>query len=112
MRYKTIGMHVTAATETVVFTVPPNHEARLEYIHATNHTGNNKTLNIMWQRDGDHTHIVDDYLVDSGNFLDIMTNNAFIIMDENDSLRVETQTGSQFDIIATYAVYPVMTQGG
>ena len=111
MRYKSKGMHVPAAVETVVLEVPLHHEMRVEFIQVVNHTGNNKTVNIMWQRDGDHTHLIDDFNVDHGEYVKLLGDGSFIIMDAGDSLRIETEAGSAFDIITTYAMYSANIKG-
>ena len=103
MRPLSVGVSPPAATLTTVYTVPTGYYSltKLLYIHNTG--GSTKSITVQW------------YDASANSSLDILTaysfttkeyiqfnGNAYIVLEEGDQLRVTTESGSTFSVIATF----------
>lgn len=102
MREFSVGKNLTAAIKTTLYTVPTGYYAKWNLCYIVNHTGNNKYIDVFWYDKSLTTEIkvLDNYILTAGNFLKF-DGGAYIVLEEGDELRCESETGSDMSIINT-----------
>lgn len=102
MRPISVGINPTAGTTTTVYTVPTGYYALFNLLYVHNTGGNTKNLTVQW------------YDASAAASIDILTevpysskaytqfDNAYIVFEEGDQLRVTPEAASAFAIIATF----------
>lgn len=102
MRPISVGINPTAGTTTTVYTVPTGYYALFNLLYIHNTGGNSKHITAQW------------YDASAGTSIDILTavtytskaytqfDNAYVVFEEGDQLRVTPESGSAFSIIATF----------
>lgn len=102
MREISVGTNIAAATKTTLYTVPTGYYAKWNLCYIVNHTGNNKYVDIFWYDKSINTEIkvLDNYILTAGNFLKF-DGGAYVVLEEGDELRGETESGSDMSIINT-----------
>jgi len=105
MRQVSVGNNLTAATKTTVYTVPTGYYALWNLCYVVNHTGNNKTIDVYWYDKSTTTEIkvLDKYLLSPTNFLKF-DGGAYIVLEEGDEVRVESEAASSMSTINTFEV--------
>jgi hypothetical protein len=104
MREVSVGNNLTAATKTTVYTVPTGYYARWNLAYVVNHTGNNKQVDIIWYDKSTLTEIkvIDNYVLSPTQFLKF--DGSFVVLEEGDEIRVETEAASTMSCINTFEV--------
>jgi len=102
MREISVGTNIAAATKTTLYTVPTGYYAKWNLCYIVNHTGNNKYVDVFWYDKSITTEIkvLDNYILTAGNFLKF-DGGAYVVLEEGDELRAETESGSDMSIINT-----------
>jgi hypothetical protein len=98
-----IGITVPAASETTIFTVPQGYVVDLSLLFLSNHTAGNKTVSVWWEHEHDPTHdiyIVYQKSLNAKDFLQF--SDASVVMQQGDSLKIITESGSDFTVIVTF----------
>jgi hypothetical protein len=102
MRPISVGINPTAGTTTTVYTVPTGYYALFNLLYVHNTGGNTKNLTVQW------------YDASAAASIDILTevpysskaytqfDNAYVVFEEGDQLRVTPEAASAFAIIATF----------
>jgi hypothetical protein len=102
MRPISVGINPTAGTTTTVYTVPTGYYALFNLLYVHNTGANNKFLTVQW------------YDASANATIDILTqvtytakqytqfDNAYVVFEEGDQLRVTPEAASSFAIIATF----------
>ena len=102
MRPVSVGLTLASGVMTTVYTVPTGYYAKFNLLYIHNTTGNNKFITVQW------------YDVSANASIDILTqvpyaakaytqfDNAYIVFEEGDQLRITTESTSAFAIIATF----------
>jgi hypothetical protein len=102
MRPISVGINPTAGATTTVYTVPTGYYALFNLLYVHNTGANNKNLTVQW------------YDASAATSIDILTavpyasktytqfDNAYVVMEEGDQLRVTPEAASAFAIIATF----------
>jgi hypothetical protein len=102
MRPISVGINPTAGTTTTVYTVPTGYYALFNLLYVHNTGAGSKTLTVQW------------YDASAATTIDILTavtytsktytqfDNAYVVFEEGDQLRVTPESGSAFSIIATF----------
>ena len=105
MRQVSVGNNLTAATKTTVYTVPTGYYALWNLCYVVNHTGNNKYVDVFWYDKSTTTEIkvLDNYVLSPSQFLKF-DGGAYIVLEEGDEIRVESETGSTMSVINTFEV--------
>lgn len=105
MRELSVGNNLTAAVKTTVYTVPTGYYAKWNLCYVVNHTGNNKYIDVFWYDKSLNTEIkvLDNYTLSAGNFLKF-DGGAYVVLEEGDQIRTESETGSDMSIINTFEV--------
>lgn len=103
MRAITAGNNITAATPTVIYTVPTGYYAKWSLLYALNGTGSSKHLTVTWYdaSAGASINILYQYTVNSKEFFKIGDGN-YMVLEEGDYVTVTSEAGSTFTTIATF----------
>ena len=105
MREISIGSNPTANTLTTLYTVPKGYYAKLTLLHAANATASNKHITFDWYDSSSTTtfSFVYQYTIASKTYLTFPAYSA-IVFEENDILKVTTEAGSTFAVVATFEI--------
>jgi len=102
MRPVSVGLTLASGVMTTVYTVPTGYYAKFNLLYVHNTTGNNKYITVQW------------YDASANASIDILTqvtytakpysqfDNAYVVFEEGDQLRITTESTSAFAIIATF----------
>jgi hypothetical protein len=103
MRALSVGVSPTAAVDTTVYTCPKGYYAKFTVMYIHNTGGSTKHITVQW------------YDASASTTLDILTaldfstkeylqfdGNAYIVLEEDDKIKITTQAGSSFSFIATF----------
>jgi len=102
MRPVSVGVNPTAGSTSTLYTVPTGYYAKFNLLYVHNTTGNNKYITVQW------------YDASANASIDILTqvtytakqysqfDNAYVVFEEGDQLRITTESTSAFAIIATF----------
>ena len=102
MRPVSVGVNPTAGVMTTVYTVPTGYYAKFNLLYVHNTGANNKFLTVQW------------YDASANATIDILTqvtytakqysqfDNAYVVFEEGDQLRITPESTSAFAIIATF----------
>jgi hypothetical protein len=85
--------------------VPKGYYAKLTLLHAANATGSNKHITFDWYDSSTTTtfSFVYQYTIASKVYLTLPTYSA-IVFEENDILKVTTESASTFAVVATFEI--------
>jgi len=102
MRPVSVGLTLASGVMTTVYTVPTGYYAKFNLLYIHNTTGNNKTITVQWYDASTNTSI--DFLSAVPYTAKAYTqfDNAYVVMEEGDQLRITTESTSAFAIIATF----------
>jgi hypothetical protein len=102
MRPISVGINPTAGTTTTVYTVPTGYYALFNLLYVHNTGGGSKTLTVQWFDASANTTI--DILTQVTYTSKTYTqfDNAYVVLEEGDQLRVTPEAASAFAIIATF----------
>lgn len=105
MREVSVGNNLTAAVKTTVYTVPTGYFAKWNLCYVVNHTAGNKTVDVFWYDKSTNVEIkvLDNYSLTAGAFLKF-DGGAYVVLEEGDQIRAESETGSDMSIINTFEV--------
>lgn len=104
-----VGGQLTPNSKTTVFTVPVKNTGDWSVLFLSNHTGNNKWVSVWWydKSTDNEIRILDATNVDAKKQLQFGGNaNEFVVLEENDEIRLQTETGSDFSYIVTVEITP------
>ena len=103
MRALSVGFSPTAAVDTTVYTCPKGYYAKFTVMYIHNTGGSTKHITVQW------------FDASASTTLDILTaldfstkeylqfdGNAYIVLEEDDKIKITTQAGSTFSFIATF----------
>ena len=103
MRALSVGVSPAAAVDTTVYTCPKGYYAKFTVMYIHNTGASTKHITVQW------------YDASANTTLDILTNldfstkeylqfdgNAYIVLEEDDKIKITTQSGSTFSFIATF----------
>jgi hypothetical protein len=103
MRALSVGVSPAAAVDTTVYTCPKGYYAKFTVMYIHNTGGSTKHITVQW------------YDASADTTLDILTaldfstkeylqfdGNAYIVLEEDDKIKITTQAGSAFSFIATF----------
>lgn len=101
-----IGITLAAGATTTVFTVPLGYKANVELLYISNNTASNKTIDAYWQHAHNAGHQI--YLAKAKtiNTKDyFILNDADIVMQAGDTLKITTEAAGDFAVITTFDLY-------
>lgn len=102
MRELSVGNNLTANVKTTVYTVPTGYYAKWSLLFVVNHTGNNKYIDALWYDKSANTEIrvLDNYLLSPSQYIRF-DGSAFVVLEEGDEIRLQSETGSDMSAINT-----------
>ena len=101
----TVGVNLTAATLTTIYTVPTGYYAKWNLMYLFNNTGSTKTISVYWR---DSSASADIYVMDSGVSSKTyvrMDGGAYVVMEEGDTINMTSEAGSTFSTICTFELF-------
>jgi len=103
MRALSVGVSPTAAVDTTVYTCPKGYYAKFTVMYIHNTGGSTKSITVQWYDASTNTtvDILTQYTFASKTYLQF-DGNAYIVLEEDDKLKITTEAGSSFSFIATF----------
>jgi hypothetical protein len=103
MRALSVGFSPTAAVDTTVYTCPTGYYARFTVMYIHNTGGSTKHITVQWFDASANTtlDILTQYNFTSKTYLQF-DGNAYIVLEEDDKIKITTEAGSTFSFIATF----------
>ena len=103
MRALSVGVSPTAAVDTTVYTCPKGYYAKFTVMYIHNTGGSTKHITVQWYDASANTtlDILTQYNFSSKNYLQF-DGNAYIVLEEDDKIKITTEAGSTFSFIATF----------
>ena len=103
MRALSVGVSPTAAVDTTVYTCPKGYYAKFTVMYIHNTGGSTKHITVQWYDASANTtlDILTQYSFTSKFYLQF-DGNAYIVLEEDDKLKITTEAGSTFSFIATF----------
>ena len=104
-RPASVGVNLTAATPTTVYTVPVGYFAKWTLMYLFNNTGSTKAISVYWSDSSASQNI---YVMDSGVSSKTyvrMDGGAYVVMEENDTIVMTSEAGSSFSTICTFELF-------
>jgi hypothetical protein len=106
MRQVSVGNNLTAATKTTVYTVPTGYYALWNLCYIVNHSGNNKTIDVFWYDKSANIEVkvLDNYVLSPSQYLKF-DGGAYIVLEEGDQVRCESEASSDMSAINTFELF-------
>ena len=103
MKPISVGVSPTAATLTTVYTVPTGYYANFTVMYIHNTGVSTKHITVQWNDVSQSTtyDILTQYTLQAKDYLQF-DGNAYIVLEEGDSIKITTESGSSFSFIATF----------
>ena len=103
MRALSVGVSPAAAVDTTVYTCPKGYYAKVTVMYIHNTGGSTKHITVQWYDASANTtlDILTQYNFTSKNYLQF-DGNAYIVLEEDDKIKITTEAGSTFSFIATF----------
>ena len=105
MRAITPGGNLTAATPTVIYTVPTGYYAKWNLMYLLNGTGSTKTISVVWHDHSANTdiYILSDYGLTSKTYFKL-DGGAYMVLEAGDYITMTSESGSTMSYICTFEV--------
>jgi len=103
MRALSVGISPAAAVDTTVYTCPKGYYAKFTVMYIHNTGGSTKHITVQWYDASANTtlDILTQYNFASKTYLQF-DGNAYIVLEEDDKIKITTEAGSSFSFIATF----------
>jgi hypothetical protein len=100
-----VGKNLVANTKTTMFTVPTRNLAKWSLLFATNHSSSSKWFSAWWYDKSANIEIevLFQYGLTAKTFIRI-DGQAYVMLDEGDEIRVQSETGSNCTCIITVEI--------
>ena len=98
-----VGKNLAAGVETMVYRVPVGYTAEWELLYFHNTTSSAKDITVQWHDDNENVNvaILNAYPSSAKEYFKF-DGGAKVVMDENDEVRITTQSSSSFSVICTF----------
>jgi len=103
MRALSVGVSPAATVDTTVYTCPKGYYAKFTVMYIHNTGGSTKHITVQWYDASANTtlDILTQYDFTSKQYLQF-DGNAYIVLEEDDKIKITTQSASAFSFIATF----------
>jgi len=103
MRQQSVGLNLTANTLTTVYTVPAGYFAKWNLMYVFNGTGSTKSFTAYWHDASANTdvYVMNGSNVSSKDYVK-MDGGAYVVLEEGDMVKMQTEAGSTFSTICTF----------
>ena len=100
-----VGLNLTAATLTTVYTVPTGYYAKWNLMYVFNNSGSTKTCSAYWR---DTSASADIYVLNgaiaNGDYVR-QDGGAYVVLEEGDKVYMQSEAGSSFSTICTFELF-------
>ncbi len=100
-----VGVNLTAATLTTIYTVPTGYYAKWNLMYLFNNGGSTKSIAVYWT---DHSASADIYVhngtVAGSNYVR-QDGGAYVVLEEGDTVKMTSEAGSTFSTICTFELF-------
>lgn len=100
-----VGVNLTSATATTIYTVPLGYFAKWNLMYIFNNSGSTKSISAYWR---DSSASADIY-VHNGSIASKtyvrMDGGAYVVLEEGDTVVMEDEAGSSFSTICTFELF-------
>lgn len=105
MKALSVGLNLTAGSETTVYTVPQGYRAKWNLMYVMNGTGSTKSITVKWHDSSANTdiYVMNATSVASKEFVK-MDGGAYVVMEEGDTVKMTPESGSTFSTICTFEI--------
>jgi hypothetical protein len=103
VRPVSVGVEPVATVNTTVYTTPTGYYAKMNLMYIHNAGSGSKYVTVQWfDSSASVTHeILNQYTMNAKEYLQF-NGGAYIVLEEGDQIRVETESGSVFTFIGTF----------
>jgi hypothetical protein len=107
MREVSVGTNHTAGVKQTVYTVPDKHYAKWNLLYLMNNGSSNKTASVWWYDSsaGVEIEVMNTVTVTNKQYIK-MDGGAYVVMEEGDEIRIQTESGSTIVSINTFELIP------
>jgi len=100
-----VGINLTAATPTTIYTVPLGYFAKWTLMYLFNNTGSTKSITVYWHDSSTAQNIyVHNGTIAAGSYVR-MDGGAYVVMEEGDTVVLTSEAGSSFSTICTFELF-------
>ena len=100
-----VGLNLTAATPTTVYTVPLGYFAKWTLMYLFNNTGSTKSIAAYWNDSSASAHVyVHNGTIAAGSYVR-MDGGAYVVMEEGDTVVLTSEAGSSFSTVCTFELF-------
>ena len=100
-----IGINLTADVAITVYKVPLGYFAKWNLMYLFNNTGSTKSISVYWRDASTSTNIyVQNGAIPSKEYIRL-DGNAYVVLEENDTLVMQAEAGSYFSTICTFELF-------
>lgn len=106
MKSISTGNNLVANTKTTVYTIPTGYYAKWNLCYVVNTTGQNKTINAIWYDASTDTeiYVLMGYVLSPTQFIKF-NDGAYVVLEEGDQVRMQSELGSTMNAINTFELY-------
>lgn len=108
-RQISVGRNLSTDTKTTIYTVPTRVSGIWTMFYAFNAGANNKGISLYWYDSSNDVEIkiLEGYTLNTKAYL--LFNGAEVILEQDDEIRVQLETGSDMAVIATLEIAPELS---
>jgi hypothetical protein len=100
-----VGVNLTSATATTIYTVPLGYFAKWNLMYIFNNSGSTKSVTAYWRDSSASTNIyVQNGTIASGSYVR-MDGGAYVVLEEGDTVVMQDAAGSSFSTICTFELF-------
>ena len=100
-----VGVNLTAATATTIYTVPLGYFAKWNLMYLFNNSGSTKSITAYWRDSSASTDIyVHNGTIASKSYVR-MDGGAYVVLEEGDTVVMQDESGSSFSTICTFELF-------
>jgi hypothetical protein len=100
-----VGVNLTAATATTIYTVPLGYFAKWNLMYIFNNSGSTKSVSAYWRDSSASTDIyVQNGTIASKSYVR-MDGGAYVVLEEGDTVVMQDEAGSSFSTICTFELF-------
>jgi hypothetical protein len=110
MREVSVGTNHTAGVKQTVYTVPDKHYAKWNLLYVMNNGSSTKHASVWWYDSSANTEIevLKEVSVTTKTYVKL-DGGAYVVLEEGDEIRVQTESASSISSICTLEVSPSRT---
>ena len=100
-----VGVNLTSATATTIYTVPLGYFAKWNLMYIFNNSGSTKSVTAYWRDSSASADIyVHNGTIASKSYVR-MDGGAYVVLEEGDTVVMQDEAGSSFSTICTFELF-------